>query len=211
MSIKNTKNVLIKKFGRSARVGIGVLYPRAQAHLADDRAVDSSGRTPDSRGWSRHFTRRLEAKLDVAEARRSAFSPRTATGSTSTTIVSGAVAERFSLQAYALVAELMSGARVFRSPRTGCGPIRGGYRATSSANCVLKRSAFDFAGSGVVHVVGGCSALLSVIVVGPRRGRLHVPAEARNVFAAPESRSFNSSEGCSYREARVGSDSIAAA
>ena len=57
------------------------------------------------------------------------------------------------------------------SDRRALGVDRFGVVIAVVSRTFLDVGVFDFAGSGVVHVVGGCSALLSVIVVGPRRGR----------------------------------------
>ena len=70
-----------------------------------------------------------------------------------------------------------------------------------------RRALFDFAGSGVVHVVGGCSALLSVIVVGPRRGRFTSARKPNDLPA--QSPVFQVIGGLFY--GTVGSDSIAEA
>ena len=37
----------------------------------------------------------------------------------------------------------------------------------------LEVGMIDFAGSSVVHVTGGLTALLATIFIGPRRGRFH--------------------------------------
>lgn len=82
------------------------------------------------------------------------------------TIISGAVAERLRFGGYLVVALLVSGL-VY--------PVAGHW-AWSSLNGggpgILARHGFvDFAGSSVVHSVGGWSALALLIVVGPRLGR----------------------------------------
>ncbi|SHI38157.1 ammonium transporter [Shimia gijangensis] len=82
------------------------------------------------------------------------------------TIISGAVAERLQFGGYLIVALLVSGL-VY--------PVAGHW-AWSSLNGgepgFLARYGFvDFAGSSVVHSVGGWSALALLIIVGPRLGR----------------------------------------
>ena len=43
--------------------------------------------------------------------------------------------------------------------------------ADNPNNAILGMGAIDFAGSGVVHTMGGFSALMGSIVLGPRIGR----------------------------------------
>ena len=79
---------------------------------------------------------------------------------TAATIVSGAVAERIKFGAFYLFTFIMVG---LIYPITGHWIWGGGWLA--------KLGMFDFAGSTVVHSVGGWAALAGVIVLGPRIGK----------------------------------------
>ncbi len=79
---------------------------------------------------------------------------------TAATIVSGAMAERTRLDSYMAYSFLIS-AIVY--PVYGHWVWGGGWLA--------QLGAWDFAGSGVVHAVGGVSALVGAKMVGPRRGK----------------------------------------
>ncbi len=86
---------------------------------------------------------------------------------TATTIFSGAVAERMRFSAYLLVALFFSLCvyPVF-------GHLAWNGLETGTLNGWLGRQGFvDFAGSMVVHGVGGWLALAALIVIGPRKGR----------------------------------------
>ncbi|NLV43159.1 MAG: ammonium transporter [Candidatus Hydrogenedentes bacterium] len=82
---------------------------------------------------------------------------------TAATIVSGAVAERIKFQAYILFAALLV---AFMYPVTGHWVWGGGWLAS-----VMGASFLDFAGSTVVHSVGGWAALAGVLMLGPRMGK----------------------------------------
>lgn len=86
---------------------------------------------------------------------------------TATTILSGAVAERMRFSGYLLVAVVVSG---FFYPMFGQWAW-GGVIPGTSTGFLAERGFIDFAGSSVVHSVGGWLALAAVIVVGPRIGR----------------------------------------
>ena len=90
---------------------------------------------------------------------------------TAATIVSGALAERIRFGAYVLVAILIT-AIVY--PVFGCWVWNdGGW---------LKQMGFiDFAGSSVVHSVGGWCALAGLVVLGPRLGRFGQDGEVREI------------------------------
>jgi Amt family ammonium transporter len=86
---------------------------------------------------------------------------------TATTIVSGAVAERMGYSSYIIVSALLS-ALIY--------PIFGhwawgGMAGPDSQGWLSALGFIDFAGSTVVHSVGGWLALAAVLVIGPRTGR----------------------------------------
>jgi ammonium transporter, Amt family len=80
--------------------------------------------------------------------------------STSATIVSGAMAERIKLVSF-FIFVLLFGSTAY--PMIGHWVWGGGWLAD--------RGFFDFAGSSVVHVVGGCAALTGAWLLKPRSGK----------------------------------------
>ena len=96
---------------------------------------------------------------------------------TATTIVSGAVAERMRFGSYLLFAAILSG---LIYPLFGhwawSGALGGSYTGW------LAGMGFrDFAGSSVVHSIGGWVALAAVIVIGPRTGRFPKDGPPANI------------------------------
>ncbi|MEC4985556.1 MAG: ammonium transporter [Oscillatoria sp. PMC 1068.18] len=86
---------------------------------------------------------------------------------TATTIVSGAVAERLKFQGYLIIALIISG---LIYPLFGHWAWNG--LGTANFHGWLGKIGFvDFAGSTVVHSIGGWVSLAALIVVGPRIGR----------------------------------------
>ncbi|MCP4224709.1 MAG: ammonium transporter [Actinomycetia bacterium] len=88
---------------------------------------------------------------------------------TTVTIISGAVAERLKFSAYMWIVLIM--AMVY--PVIGHWIWGGGWLA--------QRGFVDFAGSTVVHGVGGAAALASVLVLGPRTGVFGPDGEHRPI------------------------------
>ena len=85
---------------------------------------------------------------------------------TAATIVAGAVAERTKTQAY-LAYSFIIGAVIY--PLYGHWVWGGGW--LGSLDAIGLPAAADYAGSGVVHAVGGFIALAGAAVVGPRIGK----------------------------------------
>ena len=79
---------------------------------------------------------------------------------TAATIVSGAIGGRMKFTAYIIFSIVMTG---FIYPYMGEWQWGGGWLA--------QRGFYDFAGSSIVHAVGGFAALGAVLAIGPRLGR----------------------------------------
>jgi Amt family ammonium transporter len=87
---------------------------------------------------------------------------------TATTIVTGAAAERWKFAAFA-VSTFFLGAITY--PLFGNWAWGGGWLSQLGTNYGLGHGYCDFAGSGVVHAVGGVTALAVSMIIGPRIGK----------------------------------------
>jgi Amt family ammonium transporter len=87
---------------------------------------------------------------------------------TALTIVTGSAAERWKFAAF-LISSFFLGALIY--PLFANWAWGGGWLATLGTNFGLGKGYVDFAGSGVVHSVGGLSALALAMIVGPRLGK----------------------------------------
>jgi len=87
---------------------------------------------------------------------------------TALTIVTGTAAERWRYSAF-IISSFIMGAIIY--PLFGNWAWGGGWLATLGASYGLGHGYADFAGSGVVHSVGGITALAMAIIIGPRIGK----------------------------------------
>lgn len=87
---------------------------------------------------------------------------------TTATIPTGSMAERWSFKSFLLFGFFIS---MFVYPLFGNWVWGGGWLAMLGANFGLGHGHVDFAGSSVVHLVGGMAALAGAIVIGPRIGK----------------------------------------
>ncbi|MEX2554236.1 MAG: ammonium transporter [Actinomycetota bacterium] len=152
---KNAANIVMKNlmdFGMSSiafwAVGFALMFGAGNALFGTSGWFLSGGEgTFDSLSWA---TPPLSAKwiFQVVFA------------GTAATIVSGAMAERTKFKAYILYSGLISG---LIYPIAGHWIWGGGWLAT--------RGFLDFAGSTVVHSVGGWAAMVGAIMLGPRIGK----------------------------------------
>ncbi len=87
---------------------------------------------------------------------------------TALTIVTGTAAERWKYSAF-IASSFILGAFIY--PLYGNWAWGGGWLSTLGASYGLGHGYSDFAGSGVVHAVGGLTALAMGIIIGPRLGK----------------------------------------
>jgi hypothetical protein len=89
----------------------------------------------------------------------------------SATIIAGTLAERCQMAAYFGYSVVLAGwvypviVHAIWSPN--------GFLAPDNVEPFLGVGMVDFAGSGVVHLTGGVTALFATVILGPRRGRFH--------------------------------------
>jgi ammonium transporter, Amt family len=87
---------------------------------------------------------------------------------TAATIPTGAMAERWKFSAFLFYGLFMS---TFLYPLYGNWVWGGGWLSALGVNAGLGHGHVDFAGSSVVHMTGGVTALAGTLVLGPRLGK----------------------------------------
>lgn len=95
---------------------------------------------------------------------------------TTVTIPTGAVAERIKYSAIVILSFFIS---MFLYPLFGNWVWGGGWLSTLGKNFGLGHGIVDFAGSAVVHSMGGMLALAGAIVIGPRIGKFKKDGTSR--------------------------------
>ena len=94
---------------------------------------------------------------------------------TAATIPTGAMAERLKFSGFIVMSLWVA---MFIYPLIGGWVWGGGWLQNLGRSVGLGNGAVDFAGSGVVHMVGGTLALVGAIVIGPRIGRFNKDGSA---------------------------------
>jgi ammonium transporter, Amt family len=97
---------------------------------------------------------------------------------TAATIPTGSMAERFKFIGFVLMSLWVS---MFIYPLVGNWVWGGGWLANLGRTMGWGNGAVDFAGSGVVHMIGGAIALAGAIVIGPRIGKFNKDGSANAI------------------------------
>lgn len=155
---KNTVNILFKNVGivaigtlTYAVVGFSLMYPGESA-AGGFFGFAGIGLNPGDTGMTVEYNPSYTYWTD--------FIFQAMFAATAATIVSGAVAERIKLHSFLIFSALYV---AFIYPVVGMWHWGGGWLA--------ERGFHDFAGSTIVHSVGGWGALAGVMVLGPRHGK----------------------------------------
>jgi len=98
---------------------------------------------------------------------------------TALTIVTGACAERWKFLTFSVSSVLMGAITYPLFANWACG---GGWLAQLGTKLGLGKGYADFAGSGVVHAVGGVTALAVAMIVGPRIGKFNRDGSANAIL-----------------------------
>src|SRR2546423_2647213 len=99
---------------------------------------------------------------------------------TTTTIVTGSCCERWKYAAF-IISTFFLGA--FTYPLFANWAWGGGWLANLGVNFGLGKGYCDFAGSGVVHSVGGVTALAVAMMIGPRLGKYERTGKSNAILA----------------------------
>ncbi|HLN01450.1 MAG TPA: ammonium transporter [Bryobacteraceae bacterium] len=99
---------------------------------------------------------------------------------TAATIPTGAAVERWKFSAFAISSFVFA---AFVYPLYANWAWGGGWLSNLGANFGLGKGYVDFAGSGVVHAVGGLSALAIAMVLGPRIGKYNRQGKPQAILA----------------------------
>ncbi len=98
---------------------------------------------------------------------------------TALTIVTGACAERWKFLTFAVSSVLMG---AFTYPLFANWAWGGGWLSQLGTNVGLGKGYCDFAGSGVVHAVGGLTALAVTLIIGPRIGKFNCDGSSNAII-----------------------------
>ncbi len=159
---KNTVNILFKNVTIVsmgiliyALIGFGLMYPGEEfsgaffGFAGFGIGTDASGITS---AYNENYTYWADFIFQAMFA------------ATAVTIVSGAVAERMRIQPFMVFALLYL---------AFCYPIVGMWKWGGGFLDAMEKPFYDFAGSTLVHGVGGWAALMGCIVLGPRLGKYY--------------------------------------
>jgi ammonium transporter, Amt family len=166
---KNTVNILFKNslipcigILTYAVVGFNLMYP----------GTDYAGKWFGFAGFGVSVTDDVAALTDVYNAGYTYWTDflfQAMFAATAATIVSGAVAERVKLSSFLVFSTLFV---AISYPMTGMWKWGNGWLNT------MEVPFYDFAGSTLVHSVGGWGALAGVLLLGPRLGRYRADGKA---------------------------------
>jgi Amt family ammonium transporter len=160
----------IQMGGAAGNANLGGLYP-----LASEHTISLFGKTWGIFGETGYFLAGHAYDVGVMVI----FLFQMVFMDTALTIVTGACAERWKFITFSVTSVIM-GALTY--PLFANWAWGGGWLAQLGTNLGLGKGYADFAGSGVVHSVGGLTALAVCLIVGPRIGKYNRDGSANPII-----------------------------
>jgi len=160
----------IQMGGAAGNANLGGLYP-----LASEHSISLFGKTWGIFGETGYFLAGHAYDVGVMVI----FLFQMVFMDTALTIVTGACAERWKFITFSVTSIIM-GALTY--PLFANWAWGGGWLAQLGTNLGLGKGYADFAGSGVVHSVGGLTALAVCLIVGPRIGKFNRDGSANPII-----------------------------
>jgi len=160
----------IQMGGAAGNANLGGLYP-----LASEHTISLFGKTWGIFGETGYFLAGHAYDVGVMVI----FLFQMVFMDTALTIVTGACAERWKFITFSVTSIIM-GALTY--PLFANWAWGGGWLSQLGANLGLSHGYADFAGSGVVHSVGGLTALAVCLIVGPRIGKYNRDGSANPII-----------------------------
>mmetsp|Transcript_22024 Transcript_22024/g.32785 ORF Transcript_22024/g.32785 Transcript_22024/m.32785 type:complete len:524 (-) Transcript_22024:212-1783(-) len=178
---KNVKNIMLKNLLDACGGALGFWSVGYALAYGDKNTEDSQTRFIGNTGFF------LTSGFTTGDSYIAWFF-QFAFAATAATIVAGTVAERCKMAAYLCYSVFLT-AFVYPVVVHSIWASDGFLSAfTAEENLFRGQGVIDFAGSGVVHMTGGATALIAAIVLGPRKGRFYDedgnPLEKPTEFAA---------------------------
>src|SRR5437868_2770865 len=160
----------IQMGGAAGNSNLGGLYP-----LASEHSISLFGKTWGVFGQTGYFLAGTSYDVGVMVI----FLFQMVFMDTALTIVTGACAERWKFITFSVTSVIM-GALTY--PLFANWAWGGGWLSQLGSNLGLSHGYADFAGSGVVHSVGGLTALAVCLIVGPRIGKFNRDGSANPII-----------------------------
>jgi Amt family ammonium transporter len=160
----------IQMGGAAGNGNLGGLYP-----LAAEQSISLFGKTWGVFGKTGYFLAGTSYDVGVMVI----FLFQMVFMDTALTIVTGACAERWKFITFSITSVIM-GALTY--PLFANWAWGGGWLSQLGTNLGLSHGYADFAGSGVVHSVGGLTALAVCLIVGPRIGKFNRDGSANPII-----------------------------
>lgn len=177
---KNVTNILFKNYMDVAVAAVcyfSVGWAFANAGVGYNEGDPEATHANGFIGWGNFFLN--DEKVNSQANHMASFFFQFAFAATAATIVSGAVAERVKFEAYLIYSAIITAFIYPIGAHWGWNEMGFLYKGVDVDK--VNVNYVDYAGSGIVHIVGGTAALAGAFVTGPRLARSKGPIPGHNI------------------------------